>query len=192
MLVQIASLTHCSHPSMRGISHHSSRRNPRKFVQKYDEKPRKRRDTPFFNISNVFVSLLIHDNTPFIALIIIAILLSYLCFLFLYPSPLRGAPLSYGSSCHADCSNAENHIDKLSGWCFAPVPVKLTFPHPRFSIYNTHRFLSFFREDKFMILMISCGNGGKIFIQKFGKIVIRLRVDFIPCVIHRGFRMNFI
>ena len=43
-----------------------------------------------------------------------------------------------------------------------------------------------------MILMISCGNGGKIFIQKFGKIVIRLRVGFIPCVIHRFFRMIFI
>ena len=40
--------------------------------------------------------------------------------------------------------------------------------------------------------MISCGNGGKIFIQKFGKIVIRLRLDFIPCVIHRGFKMIFI
>jgi hypothetical protein len=79
---------------MRGISHHSSRRNPRKFVQKYDEKPRKRRDTPFFNISNVFVLLLIHDNTPFIALIIIAMLLSYLCFLFFH-TPHRSAELPY-------------------------------------------------------------------------------------------------
>ena len=47
-------------------------------------------------------------------------LLSYLCFLFFIPlTALRSSP-TLGEQHHADCSQAENHIDKLSGWGWPP------------------------------------------------------------------------